>query len=400
MKRFVFGVAGALLAASPAAAQDTVKIGYLMDITGPIASFVPPLMNAAKLAEAQVNAGGGLLKGEKMQIVFADTQGAAQPAVDAASKLVNVDQVVAMAGALTSGATMSAATAVAIPSKVVQISPTATTPAMTDLKDDDYIYRLVPSDNFQGDVLANVVLDSGIKSVAVTYVNNDYGVGIAQTFEAAYKKLGGTVTAFEKHEDKKNSYRSELATLARGNPEALVVIAYAAGSGIPIVRQALEGGFFTRFVGTDGLRDQTLIDQIGGDTLKDTIFTSPTSPENNTAGEKLHDLYKQAYNEDPNKPFVDQTFDAAMLLALAVEKAGSTDRAAIKTALRAVTGPDGEAVGPGDFAKAKQLIAAGKAVSYHGAGGTYRFDEHGDVRGYVGKFVIENNAYKQVKVYQ
>ena len=82
-----------------------------------------------------------------------------------------------------------------IPAGVVQISPTATSPAMTDMKDNDHLFRLVPSDNYQGDVLAKIVLDEGIKKVAITYVNNDYGVGIANTFIAAFKKAGGEVTA-------------------------------------------------------------------------------------------------------------------------------------------------------------------------------------------------------------
>lgn len=407
-RRMLPGLAGALgvsltlgLALGGAQAQESVKIGYLMDITGPIASFIPPLQNAAKLAEMQVNANGGLLKGQKMQLVVADSQGSAQPAVDAANKLVNIDKVVAVGGSFMSGTAISSATAVMIPNKVLQVTPTATSPAITGLNDDDYVYRLVPSDNFQGEVLAQVVLDAGIKKVALTYVSNDYGVGISETFSKAYKALGGEIVASEKHEDKKNSYRAELATLARGNAEALVVIAYASGSGIPIVRQSLEGGFFKRFVATDGMRDKTLIDQIGFEPLKDAIFTSPSSPSKTPAELALQDLYRKAYNnEDPNKPFVNQTYDSTMLLALAVEKAGSTDRTAIKNALRMVTDPKGEPVGPADFAKAKKLIAEGKNLKYEGAGGSYVFDKSGDVRGHIGHFAVEKDGFKQVKLYQ
>jgi branched-chain amino acid transport system substrate-binding protein len=391
-------LAGLLASSGMAHAADT-KIGALMDVTGPLASFIPPLMNAANFAIKNVNDGGGLLDG-KAVLVVGDSQAASQPAVDAASKLVNVENVPIIMGALASGSTIAAATAVTIPAGVVQLSPTATSPAMTDMKDGDHLFRLVPSDNYQGDVLTKIVLDEGIKKVAITYVNNDYGVGIANTFNNAFKKAGGEVTAFEKHEDKKNSYRSEIATLAKGKPDALVVIAYASGSGSKIVKQAIEGGFFSRFIGTDGLRDDELIKEVGADALKDSFFSAPTSPEKNEASAKLHEAFNAEYKEGADKPFVDQTYDATFLTALAVEKAGSADRAKMIQALRDVATAPGEVVGPGEWAKAKELIKAGKDINYEGAGGSYEFDANGDVTGFIGKFIVDGDTYKQIAIFQ
>ena len=95
--------------------------------------------------------------------------------------------------------------------------------------------------------MATPGLKQGIKKVALTYVNNDYGVGLANSFKASYEKSGGKITSESKHEDKKASYRSELATLSKGGPEALVIIAYADASGQTIIRQSLENQFFDRF---------------------------------------------------------------------------------------------------------------------------------------------------------
>jgi len=231
-------------------------------------------------------------------------------------------------------------------------------------------------------------------------VNNDYGVGIANTFKAAYEELGGSVTGFEKHEDKKNSYRGELATLASGGGDALVVIAYAAGSGAKIVKQSLENGFFEKFVGTDGLRDDILIEQVGADALASTFFTSPTSPEDNPARDSLHERFDATFGEGSDKPFVDQSYDATMLIALAIEKAGSTDRTAIRDALREVANEPGEIVGPGEWAKAVQLLSEGKDINYEGASGSHEFDENGDVSGFIGKFVVDGDSYKQIAVFQ
>ena len=391
--------AAALLGSSAMALAADTKIGILMDITGPIASFIPPLQNAANLAVKQVNDQGGLLDGQAVA-VYGDTTGSAQGAVDAAGKLVNVENVPMIMGALMSGTTIAAAEAVAIPAGVVTLSPTATSPAITGIKDNDLLYRIVPSDNYQGAVLAKMVLDEGIKKVAVTFVNNDYGVGIGQTFIDAYKAAGGEVVAEVKHEEKKDSYRSELASLSKAGGEALVVVAYAGDSGGKIVKQAIEGGLFTRFIGTDGLRDEALIKEVGADALKTSFFSSPTSPADNPAQAKLHELFNAEYKEGADKAFVDQTYDATFLTLLAIEKAGSTDRAKMAAALREAASAPGKKIGPGEWAKAKELIKAGKDIDYDGAGGAYDFDAAGDVQGFIGKFVVDGDKYKQTAVMQ
>lgn len=380
--------------------QDEVKLGVLMGVTGPLASFIPPIQDAMQMAADEVNNNGGILGGKSLRLVIGDTQAAAQGAVDAATKLVNIENVPAIVGGLASGATLAAASAVVIPNGVPMVSPTSTSPEMTTLQDNDFVFRVVPGDDYQGKVLARIVLDEGIKKVAVTYINNDYGVGIANAFMAAYKAMGGTITGAEKHEDKKASYRAELATLAKGGAEALVLIAYAGGSGIKIVRQSLENGFFERFIGTDGLRDNLLIEQIGAENLAGTFFSSPTSPETSTAKDRFVQAYSAAYESAANKFFIEQSYDATMLLALAIEKAGSLERTAIRDALRAVASPPGEIVEPGDWAKAVKLLAEGKDINYEGASGPHDFDANGDVTGYIGKYIIENGEFKEISVLQ
>lgn len=398
-RRMAAGVAAFGLAAGfgggAAAQEDDVRIGALFDVTGPIANFMPPLLAAAQMVADEVNANGGILGGRTLTLVVADTQGNAQGAVDAATKLVNIDNVADMVGAFMSGTAIAAASAVSIPAGVVQISPTATSPEMTGLADNDFIFRVVPSDDYQGLVLARLLLDKGLDQVALTYVNNDYGVGIADTFRRAYTAAGGTITADQVHEPEKASYRSELATLAEGDPQALVLIAYAGDSGVTIVRQALENGFFDRFVGTDGLRDNLLIEQIGAENLGDIVFTSPSSPPGTTAAEKFDALFSAASDLPLDSAFIRQTYDSTFLAALAIQQAGSTDRTAIRDALRQVANPPGEVIEPGEWAKAVELIAAGTDINYEGAAGPADFDEAGDVAGVIGEFVIEDGAFRE-----
>jgi len=398
-KCLIAGSAAALLAsAHPARAQEEVKIGLLFDVTGPVANFVPPMLDAAKLAVDQVNAQGGILGGKKLTTIVADTQGAPQTAVDAANKLVNAEHVPIIVGPLLSGTTLASAQSVIIPAGVAQISPTATTPALSTLTDNDWVFRVVPSDAYQGPVLARLVYDKGYKRVALTYANNDYAVGISGTFREAYKKLGGEITADLPHDEKKSSYRTELAQLAKGDPQALVLIAFAGASGVTIVKEALEGGFFTQFIGTDSLRDKLLIEQIGADNLKTAFFTSPSAAPNGPAWDAFQQAYIAAYKSTKDKLFLEQVYDATFLAALAIEKAGSLDRAKIRDALREVAGPGGEVVLPGEWKKAVDLIAAGKKIDYQGAAGNEDFDQNGDVAGVIGEFVIENGSYKEVGI--
>lgn len=392
--RALAAAAAMLALTGPAGAQD-VKIGALFEVTGPIANFIPPLLDSVKLAVDQVNAGGGILGG-RLTYVVADTQGSPQGAIDAATKLVNVEGVAAIVGALTSGGTITAAQSVAIPAGILMISPTATAPSITDLADNDFVFRLVPSDAYQGLVLAKLLLDQGFSRVALTYANNDYAVGIAETFREAYKRLGGTLTADQVHEEKKTSYRAELATLAQGDPQALVLIAYAGDSGVTIIRQALEAGLFTQFIGTDGLRDNLLIEQIGADNLGPIFFTSPSSPPGTTAGEKFAKAYSEAFGGTEGKLFVQQVYDATFLTALAIQAAGSTDRAAIRDALRRVANAPGKVIEPGEWAQALDALAAGDDIQYQGASGPIEFDAKGDVPGVIGHFVIADGAYKEV----
>ena len=392
------GICALLTFGLPAKAEDQVEIGLLFDVTGAVASFVPPMLAAAKLAVDQVNAQGGILGGKKLVTILADTQAAPEAAVEAANKLVNTKSVPIIVGPLLSSTTLAAARSVIIPAGVVQISPTATTPTLTTLKDHDWVFRVAPSDAYQGPALARLLIDKGLKRVALTYANNDYAVGIAGTFRAAYRKLGGVITADIRHEERRSSYRTELARLAKGKPQALVLIAFAGTSGVTIVKESLEGGFFAQFIGTDGLRDELLIKQVGADNLKTALFTSPSAPPDTPSMQAFEKAYSAAYQSTKDKPFIQQAYDATFLAALAIEKAGSLDRKKIRVALRQVAGPGGAVVGPGDWAKAVDLIAAGKKINYEGASGSCDFDRNGDVAGMIGEFVIEENSYKQVEV--
>lgn len=380
MKKLAFAAAAAVLI-TPVAQAGEVKVGSLGGVTGPIAQLVAPIIAARNLAAKHINAQGGLLAGDTYKLVLGDSACDPKAGVDAGNKVVNVEQVVAIVGASCSGATNGLVQSVTIPAGVVNLSDSATAPSITDLEDNDLVFRVAPSDAYQGAALATLVLRNGVSKIAVSYANDDYNAGLAAVFVREFKRMGGTITANQAHEPDKPSYRAEIATLSRGDAEALALFAYYGSSGITIIRNSLENNLFGKFYGADGMFAEEVIEQIGADNLRGSIWiTQPASDFEARSYKAFADLYSKTGN-NPQAPYAAHGYDAAFMLALAIEKAGSPDRGKISKALRAVASPPGEVIRPGEWAKAKALIAEGKAINYEGASGNVDFDKNGDVVG-------------------
>ena len=216
--------------------------------------------------------------------------------------------------------------------------------------------------------------------------------------DAAFAEAGGTVAINEAHEDGKADYRPEIGSLAASGAETLVVLAYVDGSGQTIIRQAVEGGDFQNFAGGDGMVGQPLIEAAGPGNLDGMILTRPGTPSN--PGSETYAQLATDAGLDPNATFGAQGYDASFLLALAIEKAGSADREGISAALREVANEPGEVILPGEWEKAKQLIADGQDINYEGATGSLEFDENGDVPGVIERLVIQNDSIETVELMQ
>ena len=386
-------LAGSILAA-PASAEG-LRLGALIPLTGGLATYGESSLNGMRLAVDEANEAGGVLGGE-VRIIVGDTQTRSQPAVDAAMRLVTVEGVSGILGALSSGNTIPVATSVSAPNQIPQISNASTAPTITTLDDDDFLFRTVPSDAQQGVVLGDLVAGKGIGSVAILYVNNDYGKGLSESFAESFEAAGGTVAGNSAFEPNQASYRGELQNLARGDAEALVLIAYPDDGGLLIVRQSIEEGFFSNFVFTDGMK-ATQVASDFGDFLEGSFGTAPRAEETEF-GQAFAEAYEAKYGELPPLPFIDSAYDAAMIMMLAAEKAGSADGVAIRDAIREVANEPGEIVGPGEFARAKELIAAGTDINYEGAAGSHEFDENGDVGGTYEHWVVTGGNLETVEI--
>ena len=365
-------------------------VGQLNAFTGSLSYFGPAHRNAASLAADHVNRAGGI-RGASMIILSGDTGVNPVQGIDAARALVDVENAVAIIGALASGVTLPVATSVTVPKKRLQISGASTSPAITVLEDDDYLFRTAVSDAAQGAVLARLAQEEGYKNAGIMYINNAYGEGLANQFEQTFTSLGGEVTGKVPHEDSQPSFQSELEKATADDPDVLIAMSYPGQAEI-YLRESLEGGYSDKFLFVDGTKSPEMMEAVGWERLEGSLGTAPGAPDSPQL-QAFRNSYAAAYGgQEPEYPFVNETYDAAVLIALAAAKANSTtDSTAIRDAIRAVANPPGTVVGPGveDIRMALELIANGDDINYEGAAGPVDFDENGDVVGPIEIWKVE-----------
>lgn len=380
------------------ASGDAIKIGALLPMTGDLQSYGEASLDGINLATAEINAAGGV-RGNPLKIVIGDTQTASQPSIDAAQKLVSVDGVVGLIGAMSSGNTIPVAQSISSINQILHISNASSSPVITTLQDDDFLFRTVPSDAFQGIALAKVAQEQDLDQLAIIYINNDYGEGFADSFRTAFEARGKTITEAVPYEPGQASYRGELQQLASQGATALVVLGYPK-TGITILKQSLEEGFFDTFVLGDGMKDPELITALGAEALDGAFGTVPQATTESATYQTFNQAYIDQFGAAPDKPYIDTSYDATMLMALALEQADSTeDGIAIRDALRLVANAPGIEVGPGEWDTAITAIQNGEDIDYTGASGLLEFDESGDVGGSFAHWAIQGGEIVTVKVF-
>lgn len=386
--------AASFLALTAAAQAEDVKMGIILGFTGPIESLTPDMAAGAEMAIAEVNESGNFLDGMTIEPVRADSTCVdAAAASAAAERLITSDNVVSIMGADCSGVTTAVANNVAIPNGVVMISPSATSPALTDIEDNGLFFRTAPSDARQGEVLAEVVMDAGVNSIAITYTNNDYGKGLADSFQSAFEGMGGEVTISAAHEDGRGDYSAEVGALASAGGDALAVLGYVDQGGRGIMEGAIDTGAFDTFYLGDGMIGDSLLDLPGlGDMT--VVGTAPGAEGD------FVDTFNQMFSEqvgDGSGPYRGESYDAAALMIMAMQKAGAADRGAIADNIMDLANAPGEEIGPGELGKALEMIANGEDIDYVGATNV-EFTEVGEAAGTYRVLEIADGEWNTMEV--
>ncbi|MFL2897780.1 MAG: ABC transporter substrate-binding protein [Candidatus Pelagibacter sp.] len=369
-----------------------IKMGIILGFTGPIESLTPAMAASAELAFKEASDSGSLLGGKKISVTRADSTCVdSAAAVTAAEGLIS-GGVVAIMGADCSGVTGAIAEKVAVPNGVVMISPSATSPGLTDINDRGYFFRTAPSDARGGQILADITKDRGVKSVAITYTNNDYGKGLADVYSAAVKAHGIKVTTVAAHEDGKADYSSEVATLASAGGDAVAVIGYLDQGGKGIIQGSLDSGAFDKFILSDGMIGDSLTDSFGKDLNK----SFGSIPGSTGKGAGVFSKVAKSAGIDSSGPYTGESYDAAALITLAMQAGGKADRNTVQKNVMSVANAPGTKIYPGQLKKALDLLANGKAVNYEGATGV-EFTDVGEAFGSFLEKEIKGGKFKTKK---
>ena len=367
MKKLLIASTAMALAAGTAFADGhatEVKIGVILGFTGPLESITPAMGAGAELAMAEVTEAGALLDGATVTSVRGDSTCIdAGAATTAAERLVTADGVNAIMGADCSGVTGAILSNVALANGVVMISPSATSPGLSTAEDNGLFFRTAPSDARQGVIITNILQDRGVGEVALTYTNNDYGKGLADAFQAAFEAAGGSVTISAAHEDGKADYSAEVGALASAGGEVLVVAGYVDQGGSGIIRSALDAGAFDTFYVPDGMVGVKLNENFGSEL--DGSFGA--YPGTDSPGAAKFVEMAEAAGFDGTGAFSPESYDAAALIMLAMQAAGSADSADFKDKVMDVANAPGTEIFPGELAKGLELLAAGEEIDYVGA---------------------------------
>lgn len=362
MKQFLAASVAATLFA-PVAMAEEVNLGIIYGFTGPIESLTGPMAAGAEFAMKEVSDSGMLLNGSTVVSTRADSTCIDSAAATAAAeRLVTSDKVNAIVGADCSGVTGAILQNVARANGIVMISPSATSPGLSDAEDDGLFFRTAPSDAREGQVMTDIIMEAGIKSVALTFTNNDYGKGLADSFKAAYEAAGGEVTISLSHEDGKGDYGAEVATLASAGGDILVVAGYLDQGGRSIIEGALDTGAWDQFVLPGGMIGDNIL-TIGDDLNGSFGQVAGTDSEGSATFAEL----AKAAGFDGTGPFVPESYDAAALILLAMQAAGSSDSSAFKDKVFDVANAPGEKIYPGELAKGLEILKAGGEIDYVGA---------------------------------
>ena len=403
MKTFALSSAAVAtaLACGAADAACTTTIGAVMALTGSLGVLGQQISKGAELGIADVDAAGGA-NGCQLKLSLLDNQTSPSVGVDAAKKLVDLQHVPAIIGALSSGVSAAILTSVTAPGKIVQVSPASTSPTFTELARDGktggYWFRTVPSDALQGVAMAKVALDSGANKVAVLYLNNAYGQGLSKEFTNAYTKLGGIVTQNVVYNPSQPSYRSEVNSALNPKPDALFLVGYP-GDGTTIAREWISSGGPQKFLLPDGLQSQDFVNDVGAQYMKDVHGTAPGSTDTPSLA-TFQSEFKAKYGAVPTQAYLTNAYDASVILGLAIQQAKSVDPTAIRDAMRKVTDPKGEKIyaGAKEIGKGMKLLKEGKAIQYVGATGPLQFDANGDINGPMVVWTVADGKVKNASM--
>lgn len=407
--------------ADTAKAPEPILIGASLGLTNGLAGTSAPLRDALRAAEGQINAAGGLL-GRPVQFDIVDDASDEEALVQKVATDFVAKKVVAVFGPVSSGQVVKVAKIYA-DAQIIELTATSTSTELTNLQPptDRWLFRTTPADDFQGAAVMAFAqrtprgladggapaVDGGppatCKKLAIVHVDNSYGNSMSDVIQQNWPKRTGEQVLVRKKVavDLAGSYQDVVAQVMAapgGPPECLALIAYddvasqfvrdfKAQATYP---QLAQNGFF--FIGTDGVYTELFLkyglanqsDPTSANVAEGITGTNPDTQPGTPEYNQFKTIFSSYFPLPSNKEapsFSANAYDAAMLIALAIQRAGTVDdRVAIRNALVDVATPPGKVYSPGQLGDALQALQQGQDIDYKGASGNVDLEPNGNVK--------------------
>jgi len=367
MKRWTGILACTWLLVSSLVSAAEVKVGSITPLSGKLSVYGEGFQQAMLLALEEVNAEGGI-KGNPMRIVFEDNNSTAAGSVSAIQKLITIDKLPILFGPAASSNYL-AVCPIAQQNKTLLIA--AESAAAEISKCGSYNFRVFPSDALQGIGVAELTHALKFDQVVLTYINNDWGVGLAEIFKKKFLESGGKILDDFAHDEGKTDYRSEVLRVRKSNPKAVVNLTYIK-EGATILKQAYESDLKTQWLMGSASKSPKLI-ELAGEAAEGVIGTYPTFSQETPQYQAFKAAWEKKYPDKKIPVFGEYNYDMVKLTAKALRLAKS--------------------MGPEDLRQA--MIDAGKG--YAGVTGDKTFDANGDVGAVYGRWTVKQQAIQDYK---
>ena len=354
---------------------EEINIGIVLGFSGPAEKIVKNMSLSADLAFNEALSSGSFIKNKKLKKLKVDTKCNKSNIGEVSNKLLQ-EEIVAILGAACPGISESILLNVANKKNIPIISSAASSSTLTMIDDQKLFFRTIPSNRRDAEVLADITKDRGVKSLAITYLDTSYNKEFEINFIRALKKNGIRITINIPHEPNKKDYSDEASLMATAGGDAAAIISEAELGGKEILQALIDSGVYKKFVFSDRMIDYEILKNIDNELDSSFGLILGSNSKN------LNIFYKTAKKNkiDPSSPFVSETYDAASILLLALQKINHNPGMSLSDGIMSVSNSPGIKIYVGELKKGLKLIQKGRKINYEGVT-NIELDSNGETYG-------------------
>ena len=355
---------------------NEITIGIALGFTGPTESIVPSMASSAELAVSEANSSKIFLNGEeKINLIKIDTK-CDTSNIKSVNKTINENNIVGIIGAACPGISEGILLGSVNEKNIPMISPSATTPLLSMLDEKNLFFRTTAPSSRDGEVLAKITKDKGIKRIAVSFQDTNYGKELERNFKKTLNDSNVEITVSVPIKINKTDLSNEVSVLAAAGGDAVAIFTEIEQDGERLIKSILDSGAFEKFILSDKMINETTESKFGK------LINNSFGIISGSNSKNINSFYKIAKknNIDTSGPFIGESYDAAAILILALQEKNFKSDNNLSKNIMSVSNSPGTKIYPGEIAKGLKLLKKGKKIDYEGASNV-EFSVNGDAFG-------------------